>query len=553
MRGRSGWSVLESVIALSLSMVVVHMGVSALMAARSAEAATRAESERLAAVRLVRTVVGQDLAVGHRGSDWTSFPPDSLQLKAFRGTALPCTSLLSGSSPDSVYQVSWRGLRRPNSRKDSLDVLLADGSWSSADLRADRTTNVRCPADTTLTLRRWVVSPAIPADNPPILFRYWERGSYHLVDTVLSYRSRPRKTATSRGSRQPLLPPVIAAPPQPVRGLGGHSHHPPSFTRHRRVVAAHSPRGWKPVSRRYATGWSDTGMALVTTIVIALALTALAHGLIRLAQFEYRASRASVSQMQARLAATDGVLRLLEQRPDSGRSKAPTWHFGDSLAGMTGGATYTAWLRRLSAEVWLAEGVAIKSGVSSPTVAISTWALDPAYQVSRVRGALEAGAVSPSADSVFIARFLDQKNAPLSGCGWGARTDSLRSTPLVPNWPAASPISFGFFSMDSLSVRLANTGTYVQGDLDRSGQPGSEGMLVVDGNVTLSSSDHSGFLVARGDVTLAGSTIVTGLVRAGGTVRLLGASSVVASACWATHALGESPLTSPLPFPGRVS
>ena len=221
MKTRGGWSLLESVIALTLSAVIAHMGMSALRSARSIEATARAGSERLAAVRVARTVLGQDLAVANRGVDWTSFAPDSLQLKAFRGTALPCASLLSGQRTDTILHVAWRGLRSPNHRKDSLQVLLADGSWISADLKADRATRLSCAADTTVALRRWVVSPAISASNRAVLFRLWERGSYHLVDTVLSYRSRPRKTATSRGSRQPILPPVIAAPPSEFSDSAG--------------------------------------------------------------------------------------------------------------------------------------------------------------------------------------------------------------------------------------------------------------------------------------------------------------------------------------------
>lgn len=196
----------EAITALALGAVVAHLGVRSLMEARTAVEVVQLESDRLAALRVARHALGQDLASGERGVDWRSFAPDSVQLRSFRGTGIVCAGL---SSADTLF-VRWSGIRNPNPNKDSLDVLLEDGSRVQADLTSDRTTATRCPSDPAAVLRRWTIAPAPTGEET--MARLWERGSYHLVDGVLSYRSRPRKSLSSKGSRQPVMPAVLSSP-----------------------------------------------------------------------------------------------------------------------------------------------------------------------------------------------------------------------------------------------------------------------------------------------------------------------------------------------------
>jgi len=205
---RGGWSLVESLVALLLSAFVIQLSVRALTGARAAQNDLYTQAEWMATQRLARSTLGLDLAVGQRSTDWTSFPPDSVSLRAFRGNALVCPELTSG---DTVY-VAWSGMRLPNPTKDSLRILRSDGSWTDADLLRDHTSQKHCSLDASRTLRRWVLAPGASTDSMTLI-RLWERGSYHLVDTVFSYRSRPRKSSASRGSRQPLSPAVIVTPP----------------------------------------------------------------------------------------------------------------------------------------------------------------------------------------------------------------------------------------------------------------------------------------------------------------------------------------------------
>lgn len=201
-----GWTVVEAVIALALGAIVTHVVVQSLLATHRIEAVLRTEVEKLSTLRVARGAIGRDLSHGSRGSDWQSYPPDSISLRAYRGIGVVCGAL---TAADTLY-LGWSGLRNPNARKDSVSLLDENGNWEDFDLAADRAVNERCPADSTLALRRWTLDPA-PA-VAPVLARLWERGSYHVVDTVLSYRSRPRKSLASKGNRQPISPASLQTP-----------------------------------------------------------------------------------------------------------------------------------------------------------------------------------------------------------------------------------------------------------------------------------------------------------------------------------------------------
>ena len=214
--GNGGWTILESLIALTLGAAVAHIALQALLGTHELQEGMREEVDRLVVLRVARSAIAADLGLGLEGADWRGFPPDSVSLRAYRGVGLVCLSLTSG---DTLY-VRWQGVRLPNVRKDSVAVLGSNGRWEQLDLVDDRRVSSKCPADTTFDLRRWIVDPAPSA--VPMVGRHWERGSYHVVDTVLSYRSRPRKNLAGSGSRQPITPGALRTPgTRFVDSLGG--------------------------------------------------------------------------------------------------------------------------------------------------------------------------------------------------------------------------------------------------------------------------------------------------------------------------------------------
>lgn len=138
------------------------------------------------AVRAVRVVLRDELGAGLTDLDWTVFPPDSIRLRAFRGTGWPCAPLVRGLT----IPVRWDGIRAPDPSKDSLLVLDGDGAWRVVDLVGVTDSGV-CAG--------WTLEAAVPS---PILMRLFESGSYHFGNGALRYRR-------GGGGRQPLTEGVL--------------------------------------------------------------------------------------------------------------------------------------------------------------------------------------------------------------------------------------------------------------------------------------------------------------------------------------------------------
>lgn len=196
---RSGFSVLETLVALLLSALLVQSAWSLLrlqsrVARRSEEAADRLET-----VRIARHVLEGELRAGVRGRDWSDPVDDTLGLRAFRGLAVSC------GARDSSGRVPVRviGIRTPDPTKDSLLLLLPDGGWRVVSLDgagADTSVKGVCPpAGPGWTGERWTIDGFGAAF---VLARFFERGSYHLADGALRYRR-------GRGGRQPLVPDLL--------------------------------------------------------------------------------------------------------------------------------------------------------------------------------------------------------------------------------------------------------------------------------------------------------------------------------------------------------
>lgn len=192
---RRGFSLVETVVSLTLSFFVIHIGWLALeRQARSHRAVGRSLLE-LEAVRTSAALMSLELTASLPFEDWTNHPPDSVALRAFRGFRFVCRELVE-SRPDAELPVYGVGLRSPDPAKDSVLVLHGDGRWRSHDLIRVSASDEVCPRAPGRRVERWTVDPAAPT---AWVVQYFERGSYHLAGRAFRYRA-------GRGGRQPLTP-----------------------------------------------------------------------------------------------------------------------------------------------------------------------------------------------------------------------------------------------------------------------------------------------------------------------------------------------------------
>lgn len=196
--GRHGYTLIEGAVACLLMSLVLPPVMSGLASARrSAEVMTR-RAEANSTARGVFTVLGEELRrAGGLGPHADLVGPVGLELRAFRGTGIPCgPALVAASGVAIVVPVSYAGTRLPDETKDSVEAVLADGSiWRTAVLGATR--SPECDGGMTLTLDGVVAAG-------PVLLRLYERGEYSLSDKALRYRR-------GGSGRQPLTPERIAS------------------------------------------------------------------------------------------------------------------------------------------------------------------------------------------------------------------------------------------------------------------------------------------------------------------------------------------------------
>lgn len=192
--GPAGATLLEVLVALLLGVLLATTAAGILAGTRRAVAHLTVRSERLAAVRVARTV----LASERDGVRWApASRVDTLGVRAFRGTAHPCAG-------GAALLVRVRGIRAPDAAKDSVLLLGASGRWSRHRLtRTGPGPSTSC-SGVSGTTQWWTLDPLPP--ERPVLARYFERGSYHVTAGALRYRRPP-------GGRQPLTPEVLAIPP----------------------------------------------------------------------------------------------------------------------------------------------------------------------------------------------------------------------------------------------------------------------------------------------------------------------------------------------------
>ena len=190
-----GFSIPEALVALLLGAVVMQGAWRLLLAQRTAGRTLAHRAEALQTARIVHTVLHRELRGALPSRDRSAPAADSLGLRAFRGFAFLCPS---GKSGDRLI-AHYRGIRDPNPAKDSILVLTAEHRWVAVKLVATRSSAERCSESLDGKARAWLLARPVSSGGIGKLF---ERGSYHLHDRALRYRS-------GRGGRQPLTAPDL--------------------------------------------------------------------------------------------------------------------------------------------------------------------------------------------------------------------------------------------------------------------------------------------------------------------------------------------------------
>jgi hypothetical protein len=187
---RRGNGTVEVLVGLLLTLLIVQLSWSVLVAARGAADRLARRSEGIDAERIGWNVLSRELSAGVPARDWTVESARVLPLRAFRGLAEVCTTL---ASPDGAL-VRYAGMRLPEPAKDSLLVLTERGDWRTLRLTSRAPSTAACPTWPGVPVERWQWEPGQPG---VVLARVFERGSYHLEDRAIRYRA-------SDGGRQPL-------------------------------------------------------------------------------------------------------------------------------------------------------------------------------------------------------------------------------------------------------------------------------------------------------------------------------------------------------------
>jgi len=326
---------------------------------------------------------------------------------------------------------------------------------------------------------------------------------------------------------------------------------------------------------------------LVVVVLVMLALTALAHGMLLSAGVELAASSAGARQLERRAGSAGALALTVAAAPAGWMDSVPLWGARSVVTARLGRADGVGTLRRLAREAWLAEASARLdgpggSGRGAPMGALM-WIMDPVARVADLAGVLQVdtGAVV-IADGPVDGVGFTRVEPPLTAeaCArWAALIDSIVA-PFVPSvaWRAvaAGGPRLGLLAFDSLLARVEvpvlgggspapvdrrgacefaapwNWGDpdrptgpcgghlalrSAAGDLRVEGGVG-QGILIVDGDVSFADGARFyGVVVARGALRLEGGAQLTGAALAPGGAVVPAGTSVRGSACWVTRVL----------------
>lgn len=190
----AGVTVVEALVSLLLGLAIVQATLAVGARVRVVHEELLGRAEVLSSARLTGALLRAETHGALRGRDW-GVHADSLWLRAFRGTALPCPERRGRETLAGAYA----GYRAPDPTKDSVLVVYADGSRVVRGLRAVRSGADECPGQ--VLERGFALDLSEPVPRGAILARVFERGAYSVADRAFRYRR-------GAAGRQPLTPEV---------------------------------------------------------------------------------------------------------------------------------------------------------------------------------------------------------------------------------------------------------------------------------------------------------------------------------------------------------
>lgn len=340
------------------------------------------------------------------------------------------------------------------------------------------------------------------------------------------------------------------------------------------------------------------GAALALVVLALVALTLLAHGALLLARQELRASVTAARVLQAR-AGAEAAVGEAWGRPDVRGDSARPWSRTPSVSGATERMSWALTVVSLGRETLLLEGRGAARGEPwSLRSARLGWVMDPLTRTGAFRAVVEVGPGAPVQLGGTVDGDLREPDASASGepgcAAWRRVLDSIfpAGLPAVAEAPghARGEPSLGWLASPDLLALLphlpsasgtpvpsTSAGRCLADDPWNWGDPGDpaapcanhfavraspgsllveggsgQGLLVVDGPLTLRAARFDGVVLSGGALTLSGGATVRGLVRAYGGLALESGTSVVGDGCRALAALegARDALAVTLPLPG---
>ncbi|MDZ7779155.1 MAG: hypothetical protein U5R14_04340 [Gemmatimonadota bacterium] len=338
----------------------------------------------------------------------------------------------------------------------------------------------------------------------------------------------------------------------------------------------------------------ERGMALLVVVVLMLAGTALAHGVLVVARQELAAASQRVRLVE-RTSAERAALRRAREAASRDIVRATAgwgaWSVPDSVHGGPG----VVRMRRLGPESWWLETLAEGADQRSPgTPGVLLWWLDPIERVERLGAVVTVGAEAP----VTVTGELDPSrfglsDPPLSDDLCAPETDG-RFEGVVPSAVGRLPgettrPGLGLLDFDALlartEVRVGGSGAAAPveemarclreepwnwGDPDRPWRPcgvhlavraapeglhvtegAGQGAWVVDGDMVLDGETRLyGVVIASGRLVLRDRSRFHGVAIPAGGLTVEAGAEVRGSACWAVRGVrAGAALWSPRPVP----
>ena len=182
--GSHGFALVEALVVGTVGLLVVQAAWSVAAAQSSVASRVVAGAEELDQTRLIRHLLSVEVA-GAAGRGDRSVRGGEIHLRAFRGAAFACSE-----QPALGWAVATDGYRSPNSDKDSVLVLSADGRWRASALERRSSAGSRhCQPLEGFVTEVWILDPPRPTALAGL---YFERGGYRFSGSALRYLAGSR-------------------------------------------------------------------------------------------------------------------------------------------------------------------------------------------------------------------------------------------------------------------------------------------------------------------------------------------------------------------------